>query len=200
MSNHVHKDYAGAKLGMWLFLFTEVLLFGGMFVLYSAYFHEYPREFHIGGKQLDVVIGTLNTVVLLLSSFSIAAAITYIQQGKKKLALIYTYLTIGAAFIFLVNKTIEWRAKFHHGIWPDSPHLRELSHGENIFFGLYFLMTGLHALHVIIGMVVLSVMVYFLKKDVINQQDFVKLENAGLYWHIVDLIWIFLFPLFYLVL
>ncbi|MGE4268018.1 MAG: cytochrome c oxidase subunit 3 family protein [Deferribacterales bacterium] len=199
MSN-THKDYAGAKLGMWLFLFTEVLLFGGMFVLYAAYLHEYRADFHVGGKQLDVFIGTLNTVVLLFSSFAIAAAITFIQQGKKKLAVNFTYLTIACAGIFVINKTIEWRAKFHHGIWPDSPHLREMSNGENIFFGLYFLMTGLHAVHVIIGAILLSVMVWFMKKDIINQQDFVKLENAGLYWHIVDLIWIFLFPLFYLVL
>lgn len=199
MSN-VHKDYAGAKLGMWLFLFTEVLLFGGMFVLYAAYLHEYRADFHEGGKQLDVFIGTLNTVVLLFSSFAICAAITFIQQGKKKLAVNFTYLTIACAGIFVINKTIEWRAKFHHGIWPDSPHLREMSHGENIFFGLYFLMTGLHAVHVVIGAILLSVMVWFMKRDAINQQDFVKLENAGLYWHIVDLIWIFLFPLFYLVL
>jgi cytochrome c oxidase subunit 3 len=200
MSEHVHKDYVGAKLGMWLFLFTEVLLFGGMFVLYSVYLSRYPQEFHIAGKELDVVIGTVNTIVLLVSSWFIALAITFIQRNNKKLAIRFTLLTILLALVFLINKFFEWRTKFHHGIYPDSPHLHELSHGENIFYGLYFLMTGLHGFHVIIGMVVMGFMVYFLKKDNINSEDFVKLENAGLYWHLVDLIWIFLFPLFYLVL
>ncbi len=198
--SEIHKDYTGAKLGMWLFLFTEVLLFGGLFVLYSTYLYKYPQDFHTGGKQLDVFIGTLNTVVLLLSSFFVALGITYIQRGEKKLAIRYTLLTIIMAFGFLINKSIEWSAKFHHGIYPNSEHLLEMPHGEQIFFGLYFVMTGLHGIHVIIGAVVMGVMVWLMKKDNINKDDFVKLENAGLYWHLVDLIWIFLFPLFYLVL
>lgn len=199
MSN-THKDYLGAKLGMWLFLFTEVLLFGGMFVLYALYLYRYPHEFHTGGKQLDVVIGTVNTLVLILSSYSIALAITYMQRGFKKRAINCTWITIAAALVFLINKIFEWRAKFHHGIFPNSPHLLEMPKGEGVFFSLYFLMTGLHGLHVIIGMVVMLVMILLMKKDIITQNDFVKLENAGLYWHLVDLIWIFLFPLFYLIL
>lgn len=199
MSN-THKDYQGAKLGMWLFLFTEVLLFGGMFVLYALYLYKYPKAFHTGGKQLDVVIGTVNTLVLILSSYAIALGITFMQRGKKKLAINCTWLTIAAALVFLINKTFEWKAKFHHGIYPNSPHLLEMPKGEGVFFSLYFLMTGLHGLHVIIGMVVMLVMILLMKKDIITQNDFVKLENAGLYWHLVDLIWIFLFPLFYLIL
>ncbi|MGE4497435.1 MAG: cytochrome c oxidase subunit 3 family protein [Deferribacterales bacterium] len=199
-NNHVHKDYHGAKLGMWLFLFTEVLLFGGLFVLYSVFLSKYPQEFHDGGKELDVIIGTLNTVVLLVSSYFVALAISFIQKGDKKKAVLFTWLTIAMALMFLVNKFFEWKAKFSHGIYPTSPHLAELPHGENIFFGLYYIMTGLHGIHVVIGMIVLGFMVNFLKRDIINREDFVKLENAGLYWHIVDLVWIFLFPLFYLVL
>ncbi|MCD8569576.1 MAG: cytochrome c oxidase subunit 3 family protein [Geovibrio sp.] len=201
MSNtHVHKDYHGAKLGMWLFLFTEVLLFGGLFVLYAVFLSKYPQEFHDGGKELDVVIGTLNTVVLLVSSYFVALAISFIQRGDKKKAILFTWLTMAMALMFLVNKFFEWKAKFSHGIYPTSPHLAELPHGENIFFGLYYIMTGLHGIHVVIGMTVLGFMANFLKRDIINREDFVKLENAGLYWHIVDLVWIFLFPLFYLVL
>jgi len=199
MSN-VHKDYQGAKLGMWLFLFTEVLLFGGMFVLYAVYLSKYPKEFHAGGIQLDAFIGGLNTVVLLFSSYFIALAITFIQRGEQKRAIMFTYLTIGTAFIFLINKFFEWSAKFSHGLYPDSPHMQELSKGENVFFGLYFLMTGLHGVHVIIGAGLMFYVILLMKKNKVNGEDFVMLENAGLYWHLVDLIWIFLFPLFYLVL
>lgn len=200
MSSHLHKDYKGAKLGMWLFLFTEILLFGGLFVLYAVYLSRYPQEFHDGGKELNVVLGTLNTVVLLVSSYFIALGISFIQRGKKQKAIIFTLLTMAMAFFFLINKFFEWKEKFSHGIYPTSHHLAELPHGENIFFGLYYVMTGLHGIHVLIGITIMSFMVYFLKKDVINSTDFVKLENAGLFWHIVDLVWIFLFPLFYLVL
>jgi len=199
MSN-VHKDYQGAKLGMWLFLFTEVLLFGGMFVLYSVYLSRYPQEFHDAGKELNTFIGGLNTIVLLVSSYFVALAISFLQQGKQKKAILFTYMTIAMALFFLVNKAFEWSAKFHHGIYPDSPHLRELPQGESVFYGLYFLMTGLHGLHVIIGSVVMGFVIYFMKKNSVNSTDFVMLENAGLYWHLVDLIWIFLFPLFYLIL
>jgi len=198
MSN-IHKDYLGAKLGMWLFLFTEVLLFGGMFVLYSVYLHRYPTEYHEAGKELNAFIGGLNTVVLLISSYFIALAISFLQRGNQKRAIQFTYLTIVMALFFLVNKAFEWSAKFSHGIYPDSPHLRELPQGESVFYGLYFLMTGLHGLHVVIGSVVLGVIVVFMHKNKVNSTDFVMLENAGLYWHLVDLIWIFLFPLFYLV-
>ncbi len=198
MSN-IHKDYQGAKLGMWLFLFTEVLLFGGMFVLYSVYLARYPGDFHSAGKELDAFIGGLNTVVLLISSYFVALAISFLQRGDQKKAIRYTYLTLFMALLFLVNKAIEWSAKFSHGIYPDSPHLRELPLGESVFYGLYFLMTGLHGLHVIIGGGVMIFVIYKMKKNEVNSTDFVMLENAGLYWHLVDLIWIFLFPLFYLV-
>ena len=198
MSN-IHKDYQGAKLGMWLFLFTEVLLFGGMFVLYAVYLAKYPNEYHEAGKELDAFIGGLNTVVLLISSYFVALAISFLQRGEQKKAIRYTYLTLFMAILFLVNKAIEWSAKFSHGIYPDSPHLREIPQGESIFYGLYFLMTGLHGLHVIIGGGVMWFVIMKMKKNEVNSTDFVMLENAGLYWHLVDLIWIFLFPLFYLV-
>lgn len=196
----IHKDYQGAKLGMWLFLFTEVLLFGGMFVLYSVYLHRYPTEYHEAGKELNAFIGGLNTIVLIVSSYFVAVAIICLQRGQQKKAINFTYLTIFMALMFLVNKFFEWKAKFGHGIYPGSEHLRELPQGESIFYGLYFLMTGLHGLHVIIGGCLLGYVIFLMKKNKVNSTDFVMLENAGLYWHLVDLIWIFLFPLFYLVL
>lgn len=199
MSEH-HKDYDGAKIGMWLFLFTEVLLFGGLFLLYAVYLSRYPGEFHSAGKDLDAVLGTTNTLVLITSSFTMALSISMLQKGKKKLAMILVGITLLCAFGFLAIKYVEWSAKFHHGIYPNSPELLERPHGEIVFFGLYYVMTGLHGLHVLVGMVVLAFMIAFIRKDRITSEDFVMLENAGLYWHLVDLVWIYLFPLFYLIL
>lgn len=199
MSN-IHKDYIGSKLGMWLFLFTEILLFGGLFILYSVYLHKYPLEFHTAGQDLNVYFGAGNTVVLLTSSLTMALSIIAIQRSDKKLSMILLSITLILAFAFLVNKYFEWGAKFHHGIYPDSSHLLERPHGEIIFFGLYFTMTGLHGLHVLIGAAIIIYNLIMIKRDKINSHDFVLLENTGLYWHLVDLIWIYLFPLFYLIL
>jgi len=199
MSN-IHKDYLGSKFGMWLFLFTEILLFGGLFILYSIYLHKYPTEFHLAGKELNVYFGGGNTVALVTSSLFMAMSISAIQKGDKKLAMIFLSITLTLAFVFLINKYFEWGAKFHHGIYPDSPTLLARPKGEIIFFGLYFVMTGLHGIHVIIGAVIIIYVLFMLKNEKVNKDDFVLLENAGLYWHLVDLIWIYLFPLFYLIL
>ena len=193
-----HRDYGGAKIGMWLFLFTEIILFGGLFILYSAYRAKYPHEFHHAGTELNFVIGVINTLVLLTSSLTMALSISAIQEGKRRLSMILLAVTVVLGAVFLVNKYFEWMAKFHHGIYPGGPELLKQPPGEVLFFGLYFTMTGLHALHVIIGMVVLSVMLVLLARERIRQDDYIKLENGGLYWHLVDVIWIFLLPLFYL--
>ncbi|MGA1862512.1 cytochrome c oxidase subunit 3 family protein [Deferribacter thermophilus] len=198
MSN-IHKDYLGSKFGMWLFLFTEILLFGGLFILYSSYLHKYPIEFHHAGKELNVYFGTGNTLALVTSSFFMALSITAIQKGDSKKSKIFLFITLLLAFVFLINKYFEWGAKFHHGIYPDSPHLLERPKGEIIFYGLYFVMTGLHGLHVFVGACIIIYALYLLKIEKINENDFVFLENTGLYWHLVDLIWIYLFPLFYLI-
>ncbi|GFM33822.1 cytochrome c oxidase subunit 3 family protein [Desulfovibrio subterraneus] len=193
------KDYTGAKLGMWLFLFTEVLLFGGLFLLYAAYLHKFPAEFHLAGKELNVVLGGTNTVVLISSSWFMALAISALQQGRvdhcKKLML----LTLAMAMTFLVIKYFEWSAKIHHGIFPDSPELLARPAGEVVYFGLYYLMTGLHGLHVILGGGLITFAYVLIVRGKVTPQDFVFLENAGLYWHLVDLVWIYLFPLFYLI-
>lgn len=196
---HVHRDDYGAKFGMWLFLFTELLLFGGLFLLYMAYRFQYAEQFRLAAMELDVTIGAFNTVILLTSSLTMALSITAIQKGKRILSMFYVIATIGFAAGFMVNKFFEWSAKYHHGIWPGADELLSSDHGEIIFFGLYFTMTGLHGIHVIIGAVVLLFMLVFIKTGNINQDSNIKLENGGLYWHLVDLIWIFLFPLFYLI-
>ncbi len=193
-------DRAGIKLGMWLFLYSEIILFGGLFVLYAAYLHRYSEFFAEGGKELNRVIGTINTVVLLVSSFTVAASITAIQRNARKQTIGFLIFSIFCGIVFLVNKYFEWGTKIHHGIYPNSETLVSGEPGVNIFFGLYYVITGLHGLHVIIGMVLLSISLVFVLTGKITSSRFSMLDNAGLYWHLVDLIWIFVFPLFYLVL
>ncbi len=198
--SHLEKDTFGAKLGMWLFLFTEILLFGGVFLLYSVYLARYPKEFGLGGQQLDLVYGTTNTVVLLTSSLFAAMSVTAIKRGAKKVTLGLLTGTIGCAFIFLFIKYLEWSAKFHHGIYPNSPKLIAGPPGESVFFGLYYLTTGLHGIHVIIGSVLMAWTAVMVQREVLHAGDNVTLENVTLYWHLVDLVWIFIFPLYYLIL
>ncbi|MBM2814954.1 MAG: cytochrome c oxidase subunit [Ignavibacteria bacterium] len=196
---HVHRDDIGSKLGMWLFLFTEILLFGGLFILYMAYRFQYSEAFHIAARDLNVNIGTLNTIILLTSSLTMALSIAAIQKGKRILSMTLIASTIAFAAAFMVNKYFEWGAKFAHGIYPGSSHLLEKEKGEIIFFGLYYSMTGLHGIHVMVGIILLSIMFVSVWRGKTNPDKFIILENSGLYWHLVDLIWIFLFPLFYLI-
>lgn len=193
-------DKTGIKIGMWLFLYSEIILFGGLFVLYAAYFHRYPEFFAEGGKELNRVIGAVNTIVLLLSSFTVAASITAIQRKAKKQAIGFLIFSLFCGVIFLVNKYFEWGAKIHHDIYPNSDTLVSGEPGLNIFFGLYYIITGLHGLHVIIGMILLMISLILVVAGRVNSSRFSMLDNSGLYWHLVDLIWIFVFPLFYLVL
>lgn len=193
------KDFEGARMGMWLFLFTEVLLFGGLFLLYSVYRSEHVAEFHIASRELSKGFGLANTLILLTSSLTMALSIHAISTRRKKLASLFLITTILLGSLFLVNKYFEWSAKFAHGIYPNSPELVKHEGGVVLFYGLYYAMAGLHGLHVLAGVCVLIVMLFFLLKDIVNPEDYVKLENAGLYWHLVDIIWIFLFPLFYLI-
>lgn len=195
----VHRDDVGSRMGMWLFLFTELLLFGGMFLLYSVYRFQHADEFHIAAKELNTILGAFNTAVLLTSSLTMALSIVAIQRGQKLLSIFLQIITIVLALFFLVNKYFEWTAKFHHGIYPGSEQLLSKSSGEILFFGLYYVMTGLHGVHVIVGMFLIAVMTRMTRRDIITKDSYVRLENAGLYWHLVDIIWIFLFPLFYLI-
>jgi len=195
-----HASKTGVKLGMWLFLYTEIMLFGGLFVLYAAYYSTYTDEFITWGKSLDLSVGVLNTAILLVSSFTVASAITAVQRQTKKRAagLLLVSILLGAAF--LVNKYFEWSHKFEAGIYPGSDGLTHAPAGKSIFFGLYYVITGLHSLHIIAGMTLLCISLFFVLSGRINAENFVMLENSGLYWHLVDLIWIFIFPLFYLIL
>jgi cytochrome c oxidase subunit III len=198
-ATHVHRDDVGARMGMWLFLFTELLLFGGMFILYSVYRFQYADDFHLAAKELNTILGAFNTAVLLTSSLTMALSIIAIQRDQKTLSLFLQVITIVLALFFLVNKYFEWSAKFHHGIYPGSEELLSKSSGEILFFGLYYVMTGLHGIHVIVGMFLIAIMARMTRRGTITHDNYVRLENTGLYWHLVDIIWIFLFPLFYLI-
>lgn len=195
----VHRDDEAAKLGMWLFIFTELLLFGGLFLVYSVFRAKYYLNFHEGSMELSVTIGAINTIVLLFSSMTIAMALTAIQKGNKKLSMQMIAITLFMATLFLINKYFEWGAKFHHGLYPGSELMKLLDRGDLMYFSLYFLMTGLHALHIIVGMILLLIAYFKVKNESIHSEKYVNLENGALYWHLVDLIWIFLFPLMYLI-
>jgi cytochrome c oxidase subunit 3 len=194
----IHRDDFGDKLGMWLFLVTEIVLFGGLFIAYSAMRSHYPAEFHHGGAELNATLGIINTLVLLTSSLTMVLSLAALQQSDMAKAKGFLLSTIGLGGVFLVIKTFEWGAKFSHHLYPGSAHMGTLPHGEQVFFGLYFTMTGLHGVHVIAGMSVLGWMYTLIGKGKISPDRFVTLENGGLYWHLVDVIWIFLLPLFYL--
>ncbi len=194
-----NRDDVSSKMGMWLFLFTELLLFGGLFLVYMIYRFVYHEAFLHASYDLNVWFGGVNTVVLLTSSMTVAMSITAMQKGNIKLSKSLLWLTIVAAGIFLVIKSVEWSAKFEHGLFPGMAHYSELPNGERLFFFLYFFMTGLHALHVIIGGIFLLLVIRGIQKQQVTQDKYMLLENGGLYWHLVDLIWIYLFPLFYLI-
>lgn len=195
----IHRDDLASKTGMWFFLFTEMLLFGGLFVVYSTYRYRNPEAFHMAASELSVFIGTLNTIILLISSTTIAMSITAVRLKNKKLALLLIGLTILLGIGFLINKYFEWGEHIREHIYPGSQILALRGHGDVLFYGLYFFMTGLHALHIIVGLVFILVVATAVANDRINSENYVLLENSGLYWHLVDLIWIFLFPLFYLI-
>ena len=193
-------DDEGVRLGMWLFLYTEIMLFGGLFVLYAVYYARFAGDFAAAGKELGLFPGALNTGVLLVSSFTAAAAIESLRKGGQRAALIFLGSTVFLGLLFLFNKYLEWAQKFAHGIYPGSELLLKGPKGETVFYSLYFTLTGLHALHVVIGCAVLGVCGALVYKGRVTGGRMNLLENSGLYWHLVDIVWIFLFPLFYLIL
>ena len=192
-------DHQGKKMGMWFFLFTEILFFGGMFLLYSIFRSIYVQDFHNAAAEEDILLGTMNTVILLTSSFTMALSVSAIQRGDNLLSSRLQAATIFMGLVFLVIKVFEWRAKMILGIYPDSPVLLNLGKGEILFFGLYYMMTGLHGLHVLIGCIVIAFMFSSTRRETINRGNYARLENTGLYWHFVDIVWIYLYPLFYLI-
>lgn len=209
--HHDTYDYVGSKMGIWLFLFTEVLLFGGLFLLLAVYWFKYPEQFAYGSAQLKHSWGAVNTFVLLISSITIGLSLTSFKRGKLSAAQRYLVLTILLSVLFMVIKFVEWIPKFQDGIYPGSSELVEkygAVHDESgallqrdqgviMFYGLYFIMTGLHGVHVIVGAILMGWMIYQIRTQMVTPARFVRLENVGLYWDLVHLVWVFLFPFFY---
>lgn len=200
MGEAAPRIVTNAKIGMWLFLLTELILFGGLFLLYISYRFAHGQAFATAAKELNLVFGTVNTVILITSSLTVVLAILALEkESGKRLPILFLALTIAFGLAFLVNKGFEWGEKFGHGLYPNSPRLAEMDRGEVLYFGLYYVMTGLHAVHIMIGIGVLTGCLVFVAKGKIRPGKTAFLENTGLYWHLVDVIWIFLFPLFYLI-
>jgi cytochrome c oxidase subunit III len=193
-----------SQLGMWVFLLTEIMFFGGMFLAYTVYRSAYPDVFAIASSTLNVYVGAANTVVLLCSSLTMVLAVRAAQLGQQKAIVLFIILTLLLGCVFLGVKAYEWNEKFqeHHVPGPTF-HIEEVVPGlqgqAQIFFSLYFAMTGLHALHMIIGA---GLMLYLLRqamKGKYGPDYYTPVDVGGLYWHFVDIVWIFLFPLLYLI-
>jgi len=190
-----------AKLGMWIFLLTEVLLFGGLFAFYAIYRAWHPEMFIEANQYLDVPMGALNTFVLITSSLTMALSIRAMQLNNKKQTIWLLVVTLLLAATFLVVKYFEYSHKFELGQLPGKFYTFEgiTSPNPHIFFSIYFTMTGLHGIHVVLGMVVIAWVLVRTVKDHFSADYYTPIEMTGLYWHLVDLIWIFLFPLLYLI-
>lgn len=204
LQHHFHdsaQQAEAAKLGTWLFLLTEILLFGGLFCAYAIFRAWYPEMFWEAHKQLDVVLGSINTVVLITSSVTMALAIRSMQLNNRTHTLWFLAATLMFAATFLVIKYFEYEHKIHLGQLPGKYYTYTGLEGNNphVFFSIYFAMTGLHGFHVLGGMGLIVWMMIRTVRGTISAEYYTPIEMTGLYWHLVDLIWIFLFPLLYLI-
>lgn len=195
------QQFDAAKMGMWIFLVTEILMFGGLFAAYIVYRLWYPELFVMASEELDTFWGGVNTIVLIGSSLTVAMAIKSAQLNQKKNISINLVITLLLAAVFMVIKYFEWTHKFELGIFPGKFYAFEgIDHPKaNVFFSLYYLMTGLHGIHVLIGMGLMIWLLVRSSKKHFDSEYYSPIEITGLYWHLVDIIWIFLFPLFYLI-
>lgn len=194
------KDASG--LGMWIFLITEIMFFGGVFLVYIAYRSHYPVAFAAASRTLNATIGAINTAVLLCSSFTMVLAVRAGQLGRRKAVIVFLILTLVLGFVFLGVKAYEWNEKFqeHHVPGPSFHMEGAPDQGKaQLFFSLYFAMTGLHALHMVIGAGLLSVLLWQAWRGKFSAAYYTPIDMVGLYWHFVDIIWIYLFPLLYLI-
>jgi cytochrome c oxidase subunit 3 len=199
--DNLAQQNEAATLGMWVFLVTEVLFFGGLFLVYTVYRSWYPDAFAAASHELDVTLGTINTAVLITSSLTMALAVHAAQLGQRKLVMLFLLLTMVLGGVFLGIKSVEYYHKFveHHIPGPGFEfHEKEYARHAQIFFSLYFVMTGLHALHMVIGFGIMTWMLWWTWRGVITAEYASPIEISGLYWHFVDIVWIFLFPLLYL--
>jgi cytochrome c oxidase subunit 3 len=195
VTGHVeeHADprvaFEAAKLGVWTFLATEVLLFGALFTAYTVFRFKYPHMFYEQHLKLNRLLGTVNTLVLITSSLLVALGVNAIRKGRARFTAACYGATVLLGAVFLCIKYIEWTEEFRQGLYP----------GTNIFFSLYFMMTGLHGLHVFAGMCVLTYVAVLARRGRFSESYYTPVELSGLYWHFIDLVWIYLLPLLYLI-
>ena len=200
----MEQQFDTSKIGMWLFLVTEILLFGGLFVGFGLMQNRYPREFVEAHEKLIRLAGAANTIVLLVSSFTMVMAVLAAKTNQAAKCARYLWMTVGCAGIFMCVKAYEYTRDFEEGLKPGIfySHIGDLiagSHGYSTFFSFYFMMTGLHGIHVLIGMVLLAWLAVRAKRGEFSKSYYTPVDLVGLYWHIVDMIWIYLFPLYYLI-
>jgi cytochrome c oxidase subunit 3 len=194
------QQYESTNLGMWLFLLTEIMFFGGLFAGYTVYRSAYPEAFIIGSHHLDILLGGINTAVLIGSSLTMALAVHAAQTGQRRLLVGFIALTIVLGAVFLGIKAIEYSHKFAEQLFPGSGFFHPEPHAQQVqlFFGFYFAMTGMHALHMVIGIALLAIVALQGWRGHFSPEYATPVELLGLYWHFVDIVWIFLFPLLYL--
>ena len=199
----VEQQRDASTLGMWIFLITEVMFFGGMFLAYSIYRAKFPDVFAVASSSMNVYLGATNTVVLLCSSFTMVMAVRAAALGKQKAIIGWLCFTLLFGLAFLGVKAVEWTEKFelHHVPGFANFHLDGVNQqgAAQIFFALYFCMTGLHALHMVVGVGILSFLVIEARRGKYTADYMTPVDISGLYWHFVDIVWIFLFPLLYLI-
>jgi cytochrome c oxidase subunit 3 len=199
--DNLAQQKEASTLGMWVFLLTEVLFFGGLFAAYSIYRAWYPEAFAAASGHLDIVLGSINTIVLISSSLTMALAVHSAQTGKRRSLMTFLILTMVLGCVFLGIKGVEYEHKFAEALVPGpSFHFEapEFQQHAQVFFSLYFVMTGLHALHMIIGIGIMTWMLIWAWNGTITAEYASPIEISGLYWHFVDIVWIYLFPLLYL--
>jgi cytochrome c oxidase subunit 3 len=198
----LEQQQEASTLGMWVFLVTEVMFFGGLFMAYIVYRTWHPDAFAAGSSHLDIVLGGVNTVVLICSSLTMALAVHAAQTSWRRGQVVFLVLTMALGATFLVIKAFEYADKFEHHLvpgpsfeWPDET----LKAPVQMFYSLYFAMTGLHALHMVIGFGIMLWLLWHANKGRFSAEYYSPVEVSGLYWHFVDIVWIFLFPLLYLI-
>jgi len=198
---NMDRQVDASRLGMWLFLATEILLFVGLFTAYSVYRYSFPEAWAQASRHSEIWAGTTNTFVLVTSSLTVALAIHFVRVNNPRLAVIMLGITLAFGLVFMVIKGIEYTNHFHEGTLPGKYYRfhEVLLPGVSMYWALYFLMTGLHGVHVVAGMSVLAWLLWRTLQGRYSSRYYTGVELGGLYWHLVDLIWIFLFPLLYLV-